>query len=399
MSAPAKAKKKYARQKRRAFKHGLGQVYAAGQRKWVWAFDVRVNGVRVSESGFATKEKAAGAVARLKLRGLDDKYGLPTEEPITVTLAELMAEREHDLNLKLKNGKRARVVLQGFVGRFAPRFSVTKLSAVHLRDYVKARHRELPTIAPETINKELGYISAALNAAPRMFEELADYRPPKMPWAKVSKRKRKRPITREEEYKLLMVLSAPPLRGENPQTTRARHDVADLFELALNTGMRGGEIVKLTWVQIDFESEQIFLGKTKNGEDRLVPMNRLVRQTLRKRRLEQRGTWVFPNPKGTGPRYNYLRTFRRVAEELKLPYGQKLEHGFTPHAARHTATTRMLQAGNDIATVQEVVGHSDRTMTLVYSHASAATRRRAVESLLEANAPPMEEKSRANRTA
>jgi integrase len=140
--------------------------------------------------------------------------------------------------------------------------------------------------------------------------------------------------------------------------------------------------MKLSWTQVNFLNGELYLGRTKNGEDRFVPMNSRVVE-IRRRRYEARvNQWVFPNMKGTGRRTDYLHTFRRVAKAAGLPYGLFTDYGFTMHSTRHTATTRMLRAGADVATVQEVVGHSDRTMTLVYSHASAETKRRAVEGLV-----------------
>lgn len=67
--------------------------------------------------------------------------------------------------------------------------------------------------------------------------------------------------------------------------------------------------------------------------------------------------------------------------ESQYPYGQWTPGGFTPHGTRHAATTRMLHRGRDIATVQGVTGHSDRTMVLVYGHATSQSMRKAVESL------------------
>lgn len=348
--------------------------------------------------------------ARRRVR--QEKYGL-TVERARITLEELTEERVADYDRAIKNHRRAIAVIEDFTARFPAGYAVTELSTVDLRDFVKQRQREfqvkekekaakraeearaagrevpatpIASISPETINKELGYISAMLNAAPDMFKALQEYRPPKMPWARTPRRRRKRPISTDEDEKLLTALRAPQQKAEQPRTAETRHEIADLFELNLNTGMRGGESVRLTWPQIDFQSEEIYLGKTKNGEDRFVPMNSRVREILRRRFESRNGSpYVFPNPSGESFRYDYLRTFKRVAEALGLPYGQRRENGFTMHSTRHTATTRLLRAGHDVATVQEIVGHSDRTMTLFYSHASAKSRKRAVESLTRAS--------------
>jgi integrase len=367
------------------------QEYRSRIGKDVWCYDGRINKRRVADSGFASKEEAEDAVAALRVKARNEKYGFKSPAG-AVTLSQLVEERAHDFDKSKKNHRRAMNILRAFAARFPTGYTVGELTAVDLREYVKIRKREFAAemekakkpraMSPETVNRDLGFISGMLRAAPKMFTELENYRPPAIPWEKVSKRKRKRPITFDEEGRLLKALRAAQLPGENPQTLRARHDVADLFELTLNTGMRGGEAVKITRPQVDFDSGEIDLGKTKNGESRRVPMNSRVIEILSRRLENSDSFFVFPNPKGDGHRYDYSKTFRRVAKELGLTYGQGVDNGFTMHATRHTATTRMLRAGNDVSSVQEIIGHSDRTMTLVYSHASAETRRKAVQSLV-----------------
>ena len=296
-----------------------------------------------------------------------------------------------------------------------PAHTVQILSTVDVRDYVRARKAEFITkqkikerkkeearaqlpagarvpkhllakpVSPGTLNKELGHISAMLHAAPHLFTELADFRPPEFPWEKVSKRSRRRPISEDEEDRMIAALRAPRLPREQPRSCAVRHEVADIFEINLGTGMRGGETVKLTWPQIDWAGSEIYLGETKNGESRFVPMNSRVRDILERRYAARRSLYVFPNPTGERPRDDYSETFSLVARRAGLPYGQRTLNGWTMHSTRHTAITRMLKTGADIATVQEIVGHSDRTMTLNYSHATQATRKRAVESLVRAS--------------
>lgn len=336
-----------------------------------------------------SKDELDDIIEAIKKRGRQEKYGLPIECE-AVTLKQLVERRVKDFNEEKKSHRRARMILEDFAQRF-PDYSVADLTTVDLSNFINARKGEFQKkqeeaesvrpLSPETINKELGYISAMLKRAPQMFKALADYRPPKIPWEKVSRRKRRRPLLPQEDAQLLGALRAPRQKGEQPRTEFTRHEVADLFEINLNTGMRGGETVKLTWPQIDFDGKQIYLGETKNGEDRFVPMNSRVVEILKERYRARTSRFVFPNPDGTRPRYDYTRTFSRVARALGLPYGQQNPYGFTMHSTRHTATTRMLRAGHDVASVQEIVGHSDRTMTLIYSHATADTRKRAVESL------------------
>jgi integrase len=364
--------------------------------RWVWHADFTCAGKREHVKA-STKEEREEIIEAIRRKARRRKFGLEVERA-RITLKQLVEERVKDLDEKNNNDRRCITVIRDFAERF-PEYTVEQVTKVDLRNFVKARKLEFTlerekrnvklgqldpvTIASTSINKELGYISAMLNKAPEMFNELADYRPPKFPWEKVSKKKRKRPITEDEDELLIQALRAPRQKWEAPSTVEARHDVADIFEVNLNTGMRGGETVRLKWPQVDWAGEQIYLGETKNGESRFVPMNSRVLEILHLRYESGKSIYIFPSPKGDRPRLNYSRTFRKVALRLGLSYGQRREEGFTMHSTRHTATTRMLRAGNDIATVQEIVGHSDRTMTLIYSHASDETKKRAIESLIK----------------
>ena len=53
-----------------------------------------------------------------------------------------------------------------------------------------------------------------------------------------------------------------------------------IIVVALNTGMRRGEILNLKWHDVDFKRDIIYLTLTKNGERREIPMNGLVKQAL-----------------------------------------------------------------------------------------------------------------------
>ena len=102
---------------------------------------------------------------------------------------------------------------------------------------------------------------------------------------------------------------------------------------------------------------------------------------MRRRYAAKSTAWVFPNQTGTGPRDEISKIIRPLAKRLGLEYGREIEHGFTPHSQRHTATTEMLRRGVDLATVKSITGHTDSAMALKYAHATHESRRRAVEEL------------------
>jgi integrase len=89
--------------------------------------------------------------------------------------------------------------------------------------------------------------------------------------------------------------------------------------------------------------------------------------------------YVFTRGGNTGPKF--YRILREACESCGITYGRNVEGGIVFHDTRHTATTRMLHARLDLATIQSVTGHTDKTMGIYYSHSSPETSARAAEVL------------------
>jgi integrase len=194
---------------------------------------------------------------------------------------------------------------------------------------------------------------------------------------------RDRPFTLDEARRIVGYLRGFETRRERDRVTYEL--VADIYQLALMTGMRQGEWSQRRWAQVDFDAELVRLTKTKGGKSRSVMLNRPVRAIL-KRRYRERGAspYVFPSQyKADHPvaEHTIRRLLKKAANALKIPYGRKVEGGFTFHDTRHMAVTNMLLDGHDLATVADVSGHSKKEMTLKYSHATAESRSQAVASL------------------
>ena len=85
---------------------------------------------------------------------------------------------------------------------------------------------------------------------------------------------------------------------------------------ALHTGMRRGEICGLQWFDLNFERRLIHVRNTKNGKDRLIPMNATVRTLLGNQ--AKTSTYVFPSPR-TGERLVEIKySFVRAIKDAKI---------------------------------------------------------------------------------
>ena len=127
--------------------------------------------------------------------------------------------------------------------------------------------------------------------------------------------------------------------------------------VALHTGMRRGELAHLEWEHVDFHTHTLLVTRSKSGEGRRVPMNRVVVETLQALRKARK---VFRGVVFTSPRGEFLHNFGRAwAETVK---NAKITDLRFPDL-RHTAASRMVMSGVDLYTVKEILGHKTLVMT------------------------------------
>lgn len=141
------------------------------------------------------------------------------------------------------------------------------------------------------------------------------------------------------------------------------------FELAVSTGMRRGEQYGAKWADVDVEHD-VMTVRGKTGR-RHVQLNDEAKAALEKLRTMS-GTKEFVCPeRNGGPARDLRQFFREACEKAKVK-------DFRWHDLRHTFASRLIMAGADIRTVQELLGHASIVMTMKYSHLSAEHRKRAV---------------------
>ena len=149
--------------------------------------------------------------------------------------------------------------------------------------------------------------------------------------------------------------------------------------VALNTGMRRGEIYNLKWHDIDFKRSIIYLLQTKNGEKREIPMNETIKAELIKVRKDPNSPYVFHNDDGR-PFYNLRKSFFTACKKSGII-------NFRFHDLRHTFASQLVMSGVDLNTVRELLGHKSLEMTLRYSHLSLDHKKRAVDILASQMVP------------
>ncbi|MGD0264280.1 MAG: tyrosine-type recombinase/integrase [Candidatus Methylomirabilota bacterium] len=347
-----------------------------------WYIDYRYQGRRMRECIGTSRRRAQKALDARKGEIVQGRFKL--QEVKSSPLLEIFAEEflewakancrawesHHASHLKpiqaYFQGKRLHEVTAWLVEKY----KAHRLQQATQRPRGPKPHRDNcnPTavqyVKPATVNNELKVLSSLLSKAVE-WGYLAEHpmKGGKVKPLRVAKTV-ERELTDEEEERLLK--ASPPW-------------LHDVIAVAVDTGLRQGELVGLSWDRVDLAGREVRLTETKNGRERRVPLTdhaHAVLSRLRRTRAEEDG----PFPSGPGKRpWIVASAFRRARTRAGLT-------AFRFHDLRHTYATRLVRTGADLITVARLLGHQDLRMVLRYAHPGAADARHAVHALEEARA-------------
>lgn len=252
-----------------------------------------------------------------------------------------------------------------------------------------------------TVNRDAADLKAMLSKAVE-WGFLATHPLSRLKPAKAEDNSRVRFLTPDEENRLLNALDqreadARAARERFNEWRKKRHldllplipdghytdHLKPLVLLALNTGLRRGELFSLEWRDIDFLHNRLTVraAAAKGAKPRHVPLNTSARDLLKQWKKQQKNDdegkvltgLVFPGDEGKRLD-NIASSWRNLTTKANLA-------DFTFHDLRHTFATRALQGGADIVTLSKLLGHSSLKMTLRYSHVTDEALVAAVEGL------------------
>jgi integrase len=155
--------------------------------------------------------------------------------------------------------------------------------------------------------------------------------------------------------------------------------VTPLVLVALNTGLRRGELLQLRWRDIELLHKNLTVrGEgAKTGQTRHVPLNSEIVQVLRSwKPADVEADWcVFSGSTSTTPLTEARKAWKAIITAAKI--GR-----FRFHDLRHTFASKLVMAGVDLNTVRELPGHKKISMTLRYAHLAPQHKADAVEKLV-----------------
>ena len=252
--------------------------------------------------------------------------------------------------------------------------------------------------AKTTINRDVTALKACLSKAVE-WEILREHPLQKLRPLKTDNLVRTRYLSKAEETELRSTL-----KGREETTRKSRRNankwrrlrhIEELSEfhseqfvdhlqpmilVAMNTGLRRGELFSLRWTDVDLEREMLVVrgGNAKSGKTRHVPLNsEAVLSLQRWKQSAPSSEWVFPAKAG-----NQLVSIKTSWHAVLRKAGTV---DFRWHDLRHHFASRLVMVGVDLNTVRELLGHSDLSMTLRYAHLSPEHKADAVARLCGPN--------------
>lgn len=314
-----------------------------GQRtkRKAWGFTAEVNGKRVkSYKAQWTKDDAEKALAKTLLE---------IEAPVAVGSITLAQAVEKYLGTRTNRGNPRsageRRQLEHLKSAFGADTVLSQITAAKVSEYKANR---FGSVSPHTgrplkaasVNRPLSVLRHMLQLAHEEWEVLAvvpRIRPEK------ENQGRLRWLEPDEEARLLDACAKSLNRS-----------LLSIVTVAMETGLRKGELLGLTWDRVDMSRGVLRLEVTKSGKRREVPMRQVVYDALA----------AHPDPH-TGcvwPVGNFRTSFQNAVEAARL------DSPLHFHDLRHHFASWYIMRGGSITSLQQILGHASLTMTMKYTH-------------------------------
>jgi integrase len=330
---------------------------------------VRLKGFPSQSATFERKTDAKEWAKQTEASMRDGRY-FKTAEAKKHTVADLFDR--YLLEIEKKNPKRfvdVKKLLNWWRGELGPYLlsDLTRALIIEQRDkLLSTRARGIGQRSSSTVNRYMLALGHALTIAANEWEWIHEN-----PMKKISNlpepRGRVRYLNDEERERLLQACKA----STNPH-------LHTLVVLALSTGARYGELIKLRWENIDWDRKVITLHDTKNKERRLLPLMHYALKLMEAHNKTRNiaSDLVFPCPS------NLIRPWNSRSSWLSALQKANIEN-FRFHDLRHSCASYLAMNGASLAEIAEVLGHKTLSMVRRYAHLSEAHTAKVVQSMNE----------------
>lgn len=320
---------------------------------------------RIRREKAGTKGSALTLYRKRKTESLQGKKLPESLRSPMVSFAELAREALAYSKTHKRSYSDDVIRMEKLLNRFRDR-AADSITPQELEQHL-AQTAEESNWAPATVNRYRALISLVFRLA--IESGKVKENPARLVKHRQENNARVRWLSAEEEVRLRAAVSA----------TCPEH--MPELDLALNTGLRLGELYGMEWENVNLARRVLTIPRPKNGEMRHVPLNGPALAALGSLMNGNDGTGpVIRNAEGgalTSPRY----WFEPAVKKAKI-------RSFSWHCLRHTFASRLVMAGVDLRTVQELMGHKSIQMTVRYSHLTPKHTLAAVERLVTSQSSP-----------
>jgi integrase len=329
-----------------------------------WRYDFTLKGTRYTGAWFRTRNEAKQAEARRKeeIRNPRPKEETPTD----MGFLELVNRRlDH---VKAYNSRRHYTDHIYLARKWAKEWQDLKCSEIS-REVVQTYLLQRAKVSAHAANRNLVYLKALFNfgIAQGWIIENPTKGIPRLP------------VERSLKY-------VPPLGDVLQVIQIADIDTQDYLWVIKETMGRVGEINRLAWTDVNFESKYVILyTRKKKGGDltpRKVPMTSKLYEVLSGRfeGRDRRKPWVFwqrywdrkTEQWVEGPYQDRKRIMATLCRRAGVPY-------FRFHALRHLGASILDRENANLGAIQRILGHENRTTTEIYLHSIDGAEREAIK--------------------
>jgi integrase len=320
-------------------------------------------------------EKELSHLREAYYAGKFDPWNGGWQEPEPVPLKEAEAEFiDSKDTLRERTLDTYRGILRRFREELPPGIMLQDVTADDLAAYIRA-----PKITNATRRKRYRHLQAFFNWT---AENLDLQENPIDGVARPKKEQKEKAFLSPEDVKKLLstiethILETRDALGNSPDLGWLYH----MIRVAVATGLRRGELVALQWEDVDFESRRLHTRhrgdfRTKGNRERLVPFRGGAEEALVKMR---------PGPDASGPVFTDrdgepIRAGRVTTRFKDMARKADLDERIHFHSLRHTTASWLAMKGVPMHLIQEILGHSDQSVTEKYSHLAPETLDAAME--------------------
>jgi len=320
-----------------------------------WHVQVRRQGFPQLTRSFTLKTDAERWARQIEAEA--DRSGLLVDPKVLrqTTLRDLI-ERYRDTVVVNKRGRDIEtIILNAVLRKPFVRLALTEATSAVFGTY---RDERLEAVKPATVCRELGILQHMFEVArkdwgfPMPANPLKAVRKPKL------NKGRDRRLDGPAELAALIDHSA-----------QCRNKfIGPLFLLALETGMRRGELVNLRWEHVNLGKRTLHIPVTKNGHPRTIPLSTAAVEILKQVPCPAAGEY------GRGGKVPCAdsRVFPVTANAVKLAWrrlrGRAGAEGLRFHDLRHEAVSSFFERGLNVPEVALISGHRDARMLFRYTH-------------------------------